>query len=85
LRVIVEGLLQRVAQLGLGRQLGNPAFDLVALTTVDDFKMVNGQIVLRFGHGFACRLSLFAKVSIHHGGTENTEEFLCFKPALKSL
>ncbi len=64
---IVEGFLQRVAQLGLGRQLGNPAFDLVrASRAIDDFKMVNGEIVLRFAHDFAFRLSLFANKAIHH-------------------
>ena len=48
---IVEGFLQRVAQLGFGGEVGNPAFDVLSVAAVDDFKMIGGEIVLGFGHG----------------------------------
>jgi len=47
---IVEGFLQRIAQFGFAGEIGDPAFDLVALAAVDDFEMVGSEVALGFGH-----------------------------------
>ena len=47
---IVEGLLEGGAEFGFGGEVGDPAFDLVALAAIDDFEMVNGEVMLWFGH-----------------------------------
>ncbi len=61
---IVESLLQGGAQFGFGGEVGNPAFDSFAFAAIDNFEVVDGEVMLWFGHNklFAFRSSLFAGI-----------------------
>ncbi len=61
---IVEGLLEGGAEFGFGDEVGNPTFDRLALAAIDNLEVVDGEVMLRFGHKslFAFRCSLFVGI-----------------------